>query len=277
MFNISRGLRIAIVALSLVSARQSLAEVQLIDNQDGWEPLLIFRGTISKADADYVTLQSEGKYKNKRLAVSLGSEGGNVAAAMAIGRIIRRNEWIVAVHQNWKCYSSCALIYIAGVSRVNVGEIGLHRPYFSESLDRQEIGRAAPIMLQKVREYVQSMGVTDSFYEQMVNTEPSEIRLYRGNEITNLVPDTDPTYDEIQNSYDARKYGVSAGEMRHRKSIAKQKCSFSDIADATEALHAIHECYQAVFWGLDIGTYRERNSKVSFCDIYKTEEYKTLE
>jgi hypothetical protein len=41
--------------------------VQLIDNQDGWVPILIIRGTISKADADYVTQQSEGKYKNKSL------------------------------------------------------------------------------------------------------------------------------------------------------------------------------------------------------------------
>jgi hypothetical protein len=100
----------------------------------------------------------------------------------------------------------------------------LHRPYFAESLDRQEIERAAPILLQQVREYVRSMGIVDSFYELMVNTAPSEIRLYRGNEITNLVPKTDPTYDEIENSYEARKYGVSAAEMRKRKAEAKQKC-----------------------------------------------------
>ena len=68
------------------------------------------------------------------------------------------------------------------------------------------------------------MGIVDSFYELMVNTAPSEIRLYRGNEITNLVPKTDPTCDEIENSYEARKYGVSAAEMRKRKAEAKQKC-----------------------------------------------------
>jgi hypothetical protein len=208
---IMRGMRIAVVALSLVSAGQSLAEVQLIDNQDGWAPILIIGGTISKSDADYVTQQSDGKYKDKTLVVELDSEGGNVAAAVAIGRIIRRNEWAVVVQKNKKCYSSCALIYIAGVERGNLGVIGLHRPYFAEALDRQEIERTAPILLQRVREYVQSMGIVDSFYEQMVNTGPSEIRLYRGNEITKLVPGYDPTYDEIRNSYDARKYGVTPG------------------------------------------------------------------
>ena len=56
--------------------------------------------------------------------------GGDVDAAMKIGQIIRENEWPVTVSGNSKCFSSCALIYIAGVSRMNVGVIGLHRPYF---------------------------------------------------------------------------------------------------------------------------------------------------
>jgi hypothetical protein len=185
---------------------------------------------------------------------------------LAIGRIIRRNEWWLMVGQNWKCYSSCALIYIASVRRSNSGVIGLHRPYFAESLDRQEIERAAPILLQKVREYVQSMGIVDSFYEQMVNTAPSEIRLYRGDEITNLVPKIDPTYDEIQNSYDARKYGVSAAEMRQRKSIAEQKCTSG---------HWV-QCQEALYWGLDVNTYREPLAKEPKCAI-SSEDYQAMQ
>jgi hypothetical protein len=248
--------------LSLVSAGQSLAEVQIIDNQDGWAPNLIIRGTISKADADYVTQQSEGKYKDKTLTVSLDSEGGNVAAAMAIGGIIRRNEWSVFVQQNKKCFSSCALIYIAGVSRVNNGVIGLHRPYLAESLNREEIERVAPVMLQQVKEYVRSMGIVDSFYEQMVNTEPSQIRLYRENEILQLVPIDDSVYDEISNSYTARKYGVTAGVMRQRKAEATQKCAslFSD-----KTIDRFADCIEATYWGVDLRTYLERENKLSLC------------
>jgi hypothetical protein len=109
------------------------------------------------------------------------------------------------------CYSSCALIYIAGVSRFNDGVIGLHRPYFAAApQSRQSIERETPLMLQKIKEYVQSMGVTDLFYQEMVNTEPANIRLYRGDEIQKLVPTHDPSHEEIETAYDARKYGVDA-------------------------------------------------------------------
>ena len=79
-------------------------------------------------------------------------------------------------------------------------------------------------MLQKVKDYVREMGISDAFYDAMVNTEVSEVRLYRGDEIAMLVPATDPTSNEIQNSDDARKYGVSAGEMRRCKSVAWEVC-----------------------------------------------------
>ncbi len=116
---------------------------------------------ISRNDADYVT-QHEMDFRTKSLLVYLNSTGGDVDAALKIGRIVRNNEGSVTAG---KCFSSCALIYIAGVSRTNVGLIGLHRPYFSSApLTRQEIERQAPLMLQKIKEYVQSMGVTDLFY-----------------------------------------------------------------------------------------------------------------
>jgi hypothetical protein len=77
--------------------------------------------------------------------------GGDVDAAMKIGQIIRENEWPVTVSGNSKCFSSCALIYIAGVSRMNVGVIGLHRPYFSSAPpNRQAIEREVPLMLQDI-------------------------------------------------------------------------------------------------------------------------------
>jgi ATP-dependent protease ClpP protease subunit len=266
---IMREMRIAIVAPSLVWAWQSLAEVQIIDNRDGWAPDLTIRGAISKADADYVTQQSEGKYKDRTLHVGLDSEGGNVAAAMAIGRIIRRNEWTVFVGQNKKCFSSCALIYIAGVSRVNNGVIGLHRPYLAELLHREEIERVAPVMLQQVKDYVRSMGIVDSFYEQMVNTEPSQIRLYRENEILPLVPMNDPVYDEILNSYTARAYGVAAGVMRQRKVEAAQKCAslFSD-----QTIDQFADCIESTRWGLDLRTYLDRNNKLSLCKYSDAEQ-----
>jgi hypothetical protein len=46
----------------------------------------------------------------------------------------------------------------------------------------------------------------------MVNTEVSEVRLYHGDEIKRLVPETDPTYDEIDNAitYNVNSFALYA-------------------------------------------------------------------
>jgi hypothetical protein len=244
-------LTISAIAFLLTSAVQSLADVSIRPN-GGVGDIYIF-GTINKGDAEYVIKATEGEYKNKPLMVRLSSEGGDVSAAMTIRKIIRNSDSEVIVPSNSKCLSSCALIFIAGVLRTNLGLIGLHRPYFAATLSRTEIEQSAPVMLAKVRDYVRAMGVSDAFYDAMVNTEPSDIRLYYGDEIKKLVPAKDPTYDEIDNAYNARKYGVSAAEMRQRK-LAAKKCEGHWADEPPPSFQKIVECEQAVYWGIDVHT-----------------------
>jgi hypothetical protein len=248
----------------------SFAEVRL-ELKDPTTPALLVYGTISKNDGDYVVQHQTDFSKVSRLWVFLNSNGGDVEAAMQIGRIIRDREAFVTTQNNAKCFSSCALIYIAGVTRQNPsGVIGLHRPYLAASLSREAIERAAPIMLQRIKDYVREMGVGDSFYEAMVNTEVSDTRLYHGNEIKKLVPETDPAYDEIENGYEARRYGVSAAEMRLRKTVVKQRCQ-PLFSDSPGALGRVMDCEQAIYWGLDDVTYK-RVAKNGFPQCAPSEE-----
>src|SRR4051794_36823653 len=64
------------------------------------------------------------------------------------------------------------------------------------------------------------------FYQQMVNTEPSGMVIYRGRDVGKLVPLVDPVVDEINTSSSARRYGISTFEMRQRNEEAKS-CSKS--------------------------------------------------
>jgi hypothetical protein len=78
--------------------------------------------------------------------------------------------------------SSCALIFIAGVVRAvdfPRGELGLHRPYLaSRPQSRQVVEKQIPLMLSEVKQYIAEMGITDNFYQQMMNTEPSQMAIY---------------------------------------------------------------------------------------------------
>jgi len=62
--------------------------------------------------------------------VSLGGPGGNLSAALKIGEFIRLKGWSTLVLD--KCYSSCALIWLAGVPRMMGpwAQIGFHAASF---------------------------------------------------------------------------------------------------------------------------------------------------
>jgi hypothetical protein len=259
-----RSLAFAIAAAMLASTGQSFAYVKLY-NDDPVVPFLSVYGEITKDDADSVAQQTAAI--NSSVTVDLNSVGGSVDAAMKIGRIIRAGEATTLISPYEKCLSSCALIYIAGVARSNSGVIGLHRPFLGAALSREAIERAVPVMLQRVKDYVREMGISDAFYDAMVNTEVSEARLYRGNEIKILVPDTDPTYDEIQNSYLARQYGVSAQEMRRRRSEIKELCDplYTNLSDK-KSVHRYAMCLGAIYWGIDPATY-ERIHNFPDCQL----------
>lgn len=130
-------------------------------------------------------------------------------------------------------------------------------------------------MLQKIKEYVQSMGVTDLFYQQMINTEPSDIRLYRGQDFDKVVPPTDPTYDEIITSYQARRHGIDTGEMRQRDQEAKDKCYPLLVANQQD-IHRYSLCVEAVQWGLSERVYEEREKKRSQLCKWSDEDQKAV-
>ena len=100
-------------------------------------------------------------------------------------------------------------------------------------------------MLSEVKQYIAEMGITDNFYQQMMNTEPSQMAIYgpvhpttsdgaalptsdakalglRWDSYRKLVPEYDPVYQEVEISYDARFHGVTTSEMRQRQNDAEQ-------------------------------------------------------
>jgi hypothetical protein len=224
-------------------------------------------GTISKADANYFA-QHVVEYEAEKLLVRLDSLGGDVDAAMLIGRIVRKNEGVVYISKGSQCYSSCALIYIAGVSRDNDGVIGLHRPYLASApQSRQSVEREAPLMLQRLKSYVQEMGITDNFYQEMVNTEPSAIKLYAGDKIKNMVPSLDPTYDEVETAYRARRFGTSTAEMRMRDG---DSITCHDPPSPTGVL--TFDCMISALWGLSDSVYKRRSKTLDQCQLSDEEE-----
>jgi hypothetical protein len=130
--------------------------------------------------------------------------------------------------------------------------------------------------LSNVKQYIAEMGITDNFYQQMVNTESSGIIVYGNPTAANLirsyralgirkttddwrklVPEYDPVYQEIKFYYEARRHGVTMVEMRRRE-LDAEACNERQVSDWSD-------CREALLWGLSEPVYRERSKQTSRC------------
>jgi hypothetical protein len=243
-----------ISALFLAATLTAQAEVRIDQSAEAWVELSIF-GTITEADAKTFEPLYRHDLEYKNAFIELNSEGGSVSSAMQIGRIIRKYDGTTTIPKNGKCYGSCALIFIAGVVRINSGQLGLHRPYFTDAPQSREIiEKQVPLMLSMVKSYITEMGLSDDFYQQMVNTDPSKVTIYRGMESKRVVPAVDPTHQEIEMSFQARHYGVTTSEMRQRH----QDMNNCEKLASPDNLR----CLGPAAWGLSVRVYEEREKKV---------------
>ena len=87
----------------------------------------------------YVDHYAKNGVKLDRLMMH--SPGGMLAEGIKIGQYIRDNNWTTDLDKHMRCYSSCAMIYAAGVNkRMQSGaEVGYHRPYLPGVPDTPEL------------------------------------------------------------------------------------------------------------------------------------------
>lgn len=99
----------------------------------------------------------------------------------------------------------------------------MHRPYLASAPQScQTVERQVPLLLSGIKQYINEMGITDTFYEQMVNTEPSQMVIYNSDNYVKLVPENDPVNQEVEIAYQARHYGASTSEMRERQRASEE-------------------------------------------------------
>jgi hypothetical protein len=179
---------IVVIAFFLAAIITAQADIQIDRTAGPFAIRIWITNTIKESDAKQLQGISDELESAGGFDVWLDSTGGDVSAAIKIGKLIRKYDGTTiigsstaAIAENRKCYSSCALIFIAGVRRaIFDGELGLHRPYLSAlPQSRETLEKQVPLMLSMLKTYVNEMGITDNFYQQMVNTEPSRMAMYQ--------------------------------------------------------------------------------------------------
>jgi hypothetical protein len=173
----------------------------------------------------------------------INSRGGNVLAAMAIGRMFRKeNAWIQV---QGSCISACVLILAGAVDRFidKSAQIGIHRPYFSTTpnkpLEPDQVRKAYGQMLQDIRTYLREMNVSERLADDMLDTAPQSVRfLTRAELVAYDLAGVDPAErrrraiaQEARDVKEANDLGLDRMEYNRRKALGDNVCVYKEGTD----------------------------------------------
>lgn len=160
--------------------------------------------------------------------VKLESEGGDVYAAMAIGRMFRKARVHAMVEWSGKCLSSCVLLLAGAVNRSTFdgGPVGIHRPYSTdtEAVSFEELQTRTTKLGADVSAYLHEMNIPNSLYESMKLIPPENIRILGYSELVKFgLYHNDPVFAELKDNMKANLARVPKGEFLLRKALS-DKC-----------------------------------------------------
>jgi hypothetical protein len=162
------------------------------------------------------------------LQVDLNSRGGTVDAALAIGRILRKEQTAAVVNRGAICLSACVLVLAGGSYRGLEGTIGIHRPYLpvpNEEVSAAGIRVSYQTMLEKIRSYFREMNIAEGLADAMLRISPENMHVLTPAELNQHgLLEIDPVTAEESDLTQARYYGLDRQEYMRRKLLAEAQC-----------------------------------------------------
>ena len=130
--------------------------------------------------------------------IAFDSPGGNVYAAMALGRAIRALGLNTLQIRQMECASACALAFLGGVQRIAApGSIGVHRASFQPgtALDRDQAVAGVQEITADVLAYLKEMGVSQDLLTFALRYDSSDMRYLSASEmqVLNVVTTGSPS------------------------------------------------------------------------------------
>lgn len=205
----------------------------------------IDRDTVAKA----IALADKSSIKH----FVLDSGGGDIEAAIELGRYFRRKEASVSV--NGTCASSCFILLAGAVSRsIHVlddwdmkddpgfkhsSRIGVHRPFtassFSSTLEATKTYKRTNNL---IKDYLEEMNIPASLLDLMNSVSPGDIKWPTQSEVNFYFPIFDPVYQDKGYSKAAAKKGISKEEYIRRIQRSNQECPMPVAKDPTGKLRS---------------------------------------
>jgi len=167
------------------------------------------------------SLIKRGRQKLAGNSVSLAGSGGDVDAAMELGRLLRKLRISTVVARDQQCLSSCVFAFMGGDRRTVAGRIGIHRPYFS-STRKVPDRRAYYRQLQKrLQQFIEELDYPPSLYEAVMAVPPESVSMLSAAELKKFyLQGMSPAAEDEADAAEAGRQGISVMEYLRQKAQA---------------------------------------------------------
>lgn len=220
--------------------------------------MLLVTKTITPDDyANVVKMASllQPRFHDKwKVLAKLDSTGGNVSAALKIGRFLRSKGAMAFIDEGAVCLSSCVYILAGAAYRAVSGQVGIHRPY--EPNDQEISAAAQKDKYKKIEKdivaYLQEMNIPKRLYDDSLFISPDRIKMLTANELQGYgLNVNDPYADEARTVTEAKKLGISRKEYAARKARSQKECDLDSVSNETpkdKVISALN-CQDAILEG----------------------------
>ena len=108
--------------------------------------------------------------------VVLESGGGDLRAAMQMGRMMRAQGFDTVVREGASCFSACVFLLAVGIDKTVDGRVGIHRPYFVSG-DPVRIADEIRELKALSEKYFGEMNSPERLSEDMFSVDPGKMRI----------------------------------------------------------------------------------------------------
>ena len=192
------------------------------------EVQVVLHGNITSADVYGAkmmeSLLRKGRQKLAGNVVSFASNGGEVDAAMDLGRVLRKLRVSSVVAEGDQCLSSCVFAFMGGDQRKVAGQLGIHRPYFSSAREVPDRRVHYRQLQKRLQEYIDELDFPPSLYEAVMAVPPQAVYMLTSPDLKRFyLEGMSPSAEDEANAATARGLGLaSVAEYLPRKAAGSR-------------------------------------------------------
>ena len=197
----------------------------------GAEEVRVFlTGTITREDVVsagvMASLLQSGKQKIADNAVWLAGMGGDIDAAMDLGRLLRGIGVYTFVGKDDQCLSACVFAFMGGERRVVAGRLGIHRPFLPVVMDTPDRQGRFRYLQKVLKNYIEELDFPASLYEAVMAVPPESMHILTLTELKRFYLDgISPLSEDTADAASAQRLGLSMFDFLQRKAKSPA-CAF---------------------------------------------------